>query len=82
MKPVYTKKIDSFYGLAQIRHYEDDRKVLISYGKAIVEINGIRCTLITRQFNRPQEIHIREFLRQNNFDVGGLTKNELIEKYR
>lgn len=82
MKPVHTKKIESFYGLAQIRHYEDGRRVLISYGKAIAEINGRKCTLITHQFNRPQEIHIREFLRQYNFDVGGLTKNELIEKYR
>ena len=82
MKPVYTKKIDSFYGLAQIRHYEDGRKVLISYGKEIAKIDRLKCTFITHQFNRPQEIHIREFLRQNNFDVGGLTKNELIEKYR
>ena len=47
----------------------------------MAEIKGIKCKLLIKDFNKVQEMHFREFLRQNHFEVGGLKKKQLIEKY-
>ena len=81
LQPIHTPQVSTFYNQAIVEEKSKTEKTLFSTGVKMAEIKGIKCKLLIKDFNKVQEMHFREFLRQNHFEVGGLKKKQLIEKY-
>lgn len=80
LKPVYDEHFDTYYGQAVVVQ-ENDRKILKSYGRKSATIDGIKAKVHFCKTNG-QERHIREFLRQNHFNMVGLKNREqLLARY-
>lgn len=76
LKPIYDRR-KSFYNKAMIKK-EDGKTILISYETEVCYIERGKPFILNTQSHTTKR-HIREFLKQNGFEVG--TTKEILEWY-
>ncbi len=77
LRTVYDPR-KSFYGKARVEFKEDGTRVLWSYDTAVAQIKDSKAAIFG--FHSPTTLrHIKEFLYQNNFEIG--TKEQLRKMY-
>lgn len=77
----HSKEISDFYGMAKVIT-EGRVKALYDGGELIAIIDGVKAKIIPSYLTEWQIEEVKEFLRQNHFEVGGLSVRKLKERYR
>lgn len=83
LEPEYDHR-KSFYGKARVEEKPDGTKILWSYNTPVAKVENGKATLLRRGyygwFSSPTTLrHVKEFLRQNGFEIG--SKNDLAKMY-
>ena len=82
LKPLFFKTVTDYYGTAVVIVVEN-QKILLDCGEPIAMIDGIRAEITKKGGITKWELfEIREFFRQDNFEVSGLNAKQFEEKYR
>lgn len=82
LKPQFFKIVTDYYGTAKVV-VNGKRKTLLDCGEPIAMIEGIKAEIIKKGWITKWELmEIREFFRQDNFEVSGLNAKQFEEKYR
>lgn len=78
---IHSATITDFYGTATVR-VSGTTKELYDGKDKIAVINGIKAKILVRHLSEWQIEEVKEFLRQDHFEVGGLTLWQLKNKYK
>lgn len=78
---IHSAAITDFYGTAKVRVLGSTKELYDGTDKIAV-INGIKAKILIRHLTEWQIEEVKEFLRQNHFEVGGLTLWQLKNKYK
>lgn len=81
LEVIHTKDVTDFYGTMKVLEYSKKQKALYSHNGLVAFIDGIKAKLVMNHLDDIEITAFKEFLRQNNFDVGGYRISELKAKY-
>lgn len=81
LRAIHSTAVTDFYGTATVR-VSGVTKELYDGSDKIAIINGVKAQILIRHLTEWQIEEVKEFLRQNHFEVGGLTLWQLKNKYK
>lgn len=80
LKAIHSKNITDFYSTAIVKR-NGTRLELFDGTVKVAIIDGIKAKILLRYLTDWQVEEVREFLRQNHFEVGSMSVTELKKRY-